>query len=79
MILFGERLVQSAAEILQRVLLNNILQVKRTHQLWNDEDVTTYGWGAVSDLGGSFAGRGFKLGHRHCVTTTKAIKTAPFN
>ena len=41
-ILFSERLVQPAAEILQRVLLNNILQVKRTHQLWNDEDVTTY-------------------------------------
>ena len=37
------------------------------------------GWGAVSDLGGSFAERGFKIGHRHCGTTTRAIKTAPFN
>ena len=37
------------------------------------------GWGAVSDLGGSFAERGFKIGHRHCGTTTTAIKTAPFN
>ena len=30
-------------------------------------------------LGGSFAERGFKIGHRHCGTTTRAIKTAPFN
>ena len=37
------------------------------------------GWGAVSDLGGSFAERGFKIGHRRCGTTTRAIKTAPFN
>ena len=37
------------------------------------------GWGAVFDLGGSFAERGFKIGHRHCGTTTRAIKTAPFN
>ena len=36
-------------------------------------------WGAVSDLGGSFAERGFKIGHRHCGTTTRAIKTAPLN
>ena len=36
------------------------------------------GWGAVSDLGGSFAECGFKIGHRHCGTTTRAIKTAPF-
>ena len=35
------------------------------------------GWGAVSDLGGSFAERGFKMGHRHSGTTTRA-KTAPF-
>ena len=28
-------------------------------------------WGAVSDLGGSFAERGFKIGHRHCGTTTR--------
>ena len=31
------------------------------------------------DLGGSFAERHFKIGHRHCGTTTRAIKTAPFN
>ena len=31
------------------------------------------GWGAVSDLGGSFAERGFKIGHRHSGTTTRAI------
>ena len=37
------------------------------------------GWGAVSDLGGSFAECGFKIGHRHCGTTTRAIKTAPYN
>ena len=37
------------------------------------------GWGAVSDLGGSYAERGFKIGHRHWGTTTRAIKTAPFN
>ena len=36
-------------------------------------------WGAVSDLGGSFAERGFKIGHRHCGTTTRSIKTALFN
>ena len=36
-------------------------------------------WGAVSDLGGSFAERGFKIGHCHCGTTTRGIKTAPFN
>ena len=35
------------------------------------------GWGAVSDLGGSFAERGFKMGHRYSGTTTRA-KTAPF-
>ena len=35
------------------------------------------GWGAVSDLGGSYAERGFKMGHRHSGTTTRA-KTAPF-
>ena len=35
------------------------------------------GWGAVSDLGGSFAERCFKMGHRHSGTTTRA-KTAPF-
>ena len=35
------------------------------------------GWGAVSDLGGSFAERGFKMGHRHSGTTTRA-KAAPF-
>ena len=32
------------------------------------------GWGAFSDLGGSFAERGFKIGHHHCGTTTRAIK-----
>ena len=31
------------------------------------------------DLGGSFAERGFKIGHRHCGTTTRSIKTALFN
>merc|ERR1719264_1657374 len=35
------------------------------------------GWGAVSDLGGSFAERGFKMGHRHSGTSNRA-KTAPF-
>ena len=35
------------------------------------------GWGAVSDLGGSYAERGFKMGPRHSGTTTRA-KTAPF-
>ena len=37
------------------------------------------GWGAVSDLGGSFAEKGFKIGHRYCGTTTRAVKTVPFN
>ena len=40
MILLGKGLVQTAAEILQRVFLNNILHVKKTHQRWNNEDVT---------------------------------------
>ena len=40
MILLGKGLVQTAAEILQRVLLNNILHVKKTHQRWKFEDVT---------------------------------------